>query len=363
MAGSEDAAEDRTEAATARRLEQAREQGQLPVSRDLTMLASLGGAALGAVSFAPLATRHLAEQSAGFIGQVGRVHVDDGAVLGAAFYGVGWSAAVLIGCIALPAALCSIGAVLLQTEFYVGGAPIRFQFSRISPMAGIARLVSSAHLLDFLKSCLRLAVLSLLVWTVLRRSPTIVIPAAGRDAAWLLEVARSQVEALARPLLLVLACFATIDVFLVRFQHARSMRMTREQVRLEHRDTDGDPMVKAKLHRIRQQRSRRRMMSKVKTADVIITNPTHYAVALAYASGGGGAPRVIAKGADLVAARIREEAGAHGVPIVPNAPLARALYQVDLDAEIPAEHYRAVAEVIAFVWKLKSKMNTPVIRT
>jgi flagellar biosynthetic protein FlhB len=129
--------------------------------------------------------------------------------------------------------------------------------------------------------------------------------------------------------------------------------MTREQVRLEMRDADGDPYMKAKLKRIREMRSRRRMMAKVKSAAVVITNPTHYAVALSYDN--TGAPRVVAKGADFVAARIREEAETHKIPIVANPPLARALYQFELDREIPAEHYRAVAEVIAYVWKLKTR--------
>jgi len=136
--------------------------------------------------------------------------------------------------------------------------------------------------------------------------------------------------------------------------------MTREQVRLEMRDADGDPHIKAKLKRIRELRSRRRMMAKVKSAAVVITNPTHYAVALSYDN--TGAPRVVAKGADFVAARIREEADAHKIPIVANAPLARALYQVELDREIPADHYRAVAEVIAFVWKLKTRNTASGVR-
>ena len=131
--------------------------------------------------------------------------------------------------------------------------------------------------------------------------------------------------------------------------------MSREQIRLEMRQTDGDPMVKGKLRRIREQRARRRMMGKVKNAAVVVTNPTHYAVALSYDN--TGAPKVVAKGADFLAARIREEAETHKVPIVANPPLARALYQVELDREIPAEHYRAVAEVIAFVWKLKPRMT------
>jgi flagellar biosynthetic protein FlhB len=355
MADDDHSAEDRTEAGTPKRLEQAREAGQLPVSRDLSMLASLGGAALGCVALAPAAAQRMAEQCATLIGALDRTRLDDGGPFGGQISSVLLSAALLVGAVAVPAAAGYIGCGLMQTQFYVGGAPIRFQLSRISPAAGLARLLSSQHLLDFLKSLLRLVVLCLVVWSVLGRTPKEALAVAGADVAALLPVARTLVESLVRPLLIVLALFAGIDLLLVRFQHTSSMRMTREQVRIEGREADGDPFIKARLRSIRAQRSRRRMMAKVKTADVIITNPTHYAIALAYERGGATAPRVVAKGADLVAARIREEAQAHGVPLVPNAPLARALFQVELDQEIPAEHYRAVAEVIAYVWKLQNR--------
>jgi flagellar biosynthesis protein FlhB len=360
MSGSESGGGDRTEAATAQRLEQAREEGQLPVSRDLGTLASLGGAALGAVMFAPTMAHRMADQSAALLGLLDRVRLVDGSVLGGPVSGVVFSAAMLVGSVAIPAGACGAICTLLQTQFYVGGAPIRFQVSRISPAAGMGRLFSQRHFLDFLKSCGRLAILSTLVWAAIGRSTSIAIGVVNGDLSRLLPTAIAQVTTFARPLMMVLAGFAALDVLLVRFQHARSLRMSREQIRLEMRQTDGDPMVKGKLRRIREQRARRRMMSKVKTAAVVVTNPTHYAVALSYDN--TGAPKVVAKGADFLAARIREEAETHRVPIVANPPLARALYQVELDREIPAEHYRAVAEVIAFVWKLKPRMNTAGVR-
>ena len=362
MADGEQAAEDRTEAPTERRIEQAREQGQLPISRDVTALASLTGAALGAAVLAPEAGQRLLHQSAGLLGVLDRIGQGSStggtlsSFLGGPVLEVLVSAALLVAAVAVPAALCSIGSVLLQTDFYVGGAPIRIQLSRINPGAGLARLVSWHNLLDFLKSCARLAVLCWLAWSVLGNSPTDALAILGADVVRLMPAVQEQVEGFVRPLLVVLACFAVVDMLLVRLQHAKSIRMTREQVRLEMRDQDGDPFIKAKLRRIREQRSRRRMMAKVKSAAVVVTNPTHYAVALSYERRGTTAPRVVAKGADLVAARIREEAQAHGVPIVPNPPLARALYGVELDREIPAEHYRAVAEVIAFVWRLKNRL-------
>ena len=355
MSGSETSAGDRTEAPTQKRMQDAREAGQLPVSRDLTMLASLGAGTIGCLYFVPAMGVRLANQCANLLGALDLVRVDDAAVLRGQLGDALVTAALLIAAVAGPAIAGSVICTLVQTQFYVGGAPIKLQPSRISPIAGFARLVSSRHLLDFLKSCLRLGVLGLLAWGVLRQAPDSAIAVMGADAGWLLPAADAQVSGFVRPMLIALACFAAADVFLVRFQHTKSIRMSREQVRLEHRDTEGDPFIKAKLRRIRKQRAKRRMMAKVKTADVVITNPTHYAVALIYQRGGTAAPRVVAKGADNVAARIREEAGKHSVPIVANPPLARALFQVELDEEVPGEHYRAVAEVIAYVWKLKTR--------
>jgi flagellar biosynthetic protein FlhB len=268
-----------------------------------------------------------------------------------------FSAAMLVGVIALPAAACGVVCTLLQTQFYIGAAPIHFRPSRISPAAGFARLFSQRHLLDFLKSCGRLAILCFLLWAALSHSPQSALAVVNADLSRLLPIALAQVANFARPLMIALAAFAALDVFLVRFQHARSLRMSRQEIRDEHRQSDGDPMIKAKLRRLRDQRARRRMMGKVKTATVVVTNPTHYAVALAYDS--AGAPKVVAKGVDFLATRIREEAETHQVPIVANPPLARSLYKLDLDQEIPVELYRAVAEVIAFVWKLKTRI-TPV---
>ena len=360
MSGSESSAEDRTEAPTQRRLEQAREEGQLPVSRDLGTLASLAGAVLGGVMLAPSVAHHMADQAASLFGVLDRIRVVDGTVLGGPVSGVAFSAALLVGSVALPAAACGVICTLLQTQFYIGGAPIRFQFSRISPGAGIARLFSQRHFLDFLKSCGRIAIVSALIWSEVGHTPAAAIAIFNGDLSRLLPTAFDQVQSFARPLLIMLACFAALDMLLVRFQHTKSLRMSRQDVRNEHRQTDGDPAVKGKLRRIRQQRSRRRMMGKVKTAAVVITNPTHYAIALSYDN--AGAPKVVAKGVDFLAARIREEAEANKVPIVANPPLARALYQLELDREIPVEHYRAVAEVIAFVWKLKPRAHAGAVR-
>ena len=135
--------------------------------------------------------------------------------------------------------------------------------------------------------------------------------------------------------------------------------MSRQEIRDEQKETEGDPKIKQRIRQIRLQRARRRMLAAVPKATVVITNPTHYAVALAYDRAKNAAPRVVAKGVDSLAARIREVAEAHRVPLVANPPLARALHRVEVDTEIPAEHFQAVAEIIAYVWRLRGQAGGP----
>jgi flagellar biosynthetic protein FlhB len=132
--------------------------------------------------------------------------------------------------------------------------------------------------------------------------------------------------------------------------------MSREDLREEMRESEGDPQVKARLRRIRESRARQRMMAAIPNAAVVITNPTHFAVAIAYQQGEAAAPRLVAKGADEMAARIRAAAEEHGVPIVANPPLARALFRLEVETEIPPEHWQAVAEIISYVWRLQGRV-------
>jgi len=155
------------------------------------------------------------------------------------------------------------------------------------------------------------------------------------------------------------AALAILDIGWMRFRHARDLRMSRQDIGEEMKETEGNPHTKARIRRIRVIRARRRMMAQVPKATVVVTNPTHYAVALLYDRAVNPAPRVVAKGIDAVALRIREVAEAARVPVVSNPPLARALYRLELDAEIPAEHYKAVAEIIAYVWRLGHKAEPP----
>jgi flagellar biosynthetic protein FlhB len=154
--------------------------------------------------------------------------------------------------------------------------------------------------------------------------------------------------------LLAIGTIALLDYFYQKWSTLQGMKMTKQEVKDEHKNADGDPHIKGRMRQIRMTRARKRMMASVPKASVIITNPTHYAVALQYEMGANGAPRVVAKGVDFMAKQIRELAAKHDVPIIENPPVARALYAtVEIDEEIPPEHYKAVAEIIGYVMKLR----------
>ena len=341
--GSEDDAEDRTEAPTRRRLDKARDDGQVALSKEATGFAALLIAALVLAAVAPLAG---GAGLAAFRRVLSGTHdlTPDAA----------WEAllpGVLVAlAIAAAAAFGGVAATLAQTRGLVSGKGLRPQFSRLSPMAGVKRIVGPDGLIEFLRTVLKIAAAGLALWPVLSATDRLA-PALHLGAAGLLALAWDRMGAIAASVLAAFAVMAGLDLLLVRFRHLRQLRMSRQDMKEEMRDTDGDPHLKAKLRATRQERARSRMMAAVPRAAVVITNPTHYAVALAYEEGTAAAPRIVAKGADAVAARIRAAATEAGVPLVSNPPLARALFRLDLETEIPPEHYGAVAEIIAFVWR------------
>ena len=244
-------------------------------------------------------------------------------------------------------------AVLLQTNFLLNLGALQPKISRVNPVAGAKRLFGSNGIIEIVKSLAKLGLLAVAIWIAVG-GDWVKLVQLPRDAPYLLPFAIAHpVFHLFVACLCVQAVIAMADLIWVRFRHARDLRMTKQSIRDELKDTEGNPHVKARIRRIRIMRARKRMMAKVPTATVVITNPTHYAVALAYDRTANPAPRIVAKGVDSLAARIREVAKSNGVPVLANPPLARALYRLDIDTEIPAEHYKAVAEIIAYVWRLR----------
>jgi flagellar biosynthetic protein FlhB len=343
------AQEDRTEAATARRRARAREEGQAPLSREVGLLATLAAATALLALAAPGIAWHMAARLAPLLADAHRLSPAAGLRLA----GVAALSAALPFLLAGP--LAAAAAVLAQTGFLVHWPALQPDFARLDPRRGLARVFTAATLAEAGKAILKLAVAGAACWAVLASAWPLLPASSGWAPALLLDRTAEAVRRLLLALLAVQAAMAGADLLRARRSHAAALRMSRQELREEHKETEGNPQIRARIRRLRLQRARRRMMAAVPKAAVVVTNPTHYAVALAYQRGSAAAPRVVAKGTEEVAARIRDLARSSGVPVVANPPLARALHGVALDAEIPRELYQAVAELIAFVWRLRTR--------
>lgn len=340
------AAEDRTEAATPRRRARAREEGRVPLSREATSLATLVAGAGMLLLAGPALARSALHDLAVLLAGYASISAGAGALL----------ALRVLAATATPVVLAvlaaSVAATLAQTGLLFHAGALMPDIARVSPMAGLRRLFGIDGLAEAARAFAKLAAglfaLRAAFMPLLARLPGgLYLPEAGWPGLLHAALLRLAVAAIA-----VQAASAGVDLAWVRWRHARSLRMSREDVRQEHKESEGDPAVKGRIRRLRLARARRRMLASVPKATVVITNPTHYAVALFYQNAQGAAPRVVAKGIDHMAARIRAVAEEHRVPMVANPPLARALHTVDIDAEIPAEHFQAVAQIIAYIWRL-----------
>jgi flagellar biosynthetic protein FlhB len=344
--------QDRTEQATARRVQQAREQeGNVAVSTEIAPLLLLAGLLGILLLLLPATLRELGLGLAGFLRAAGRA--DGPAEIGAALHVAGMQCIEALAAPFACAILAGVSATLLQTGFLLRMAALQPDLTRLSPMRGLHRVFGATNLIQAGKSLLKATIVGAALWRLLRQNRLLLAGAMLRAPAALPGAIAGLVGSILVTALVTQAAVAVLDLVVVRMRHARGLRMSRTEIRDEARESNGNPEVKAKLRRLRAMRARHRMAQAVRGATVVVTNPTHYAVALAYDRSRSAAPRVVAKGMDDMAARIRAIAEEHRVPIVANPPLARALHRLELDSDIPQELYKAVAELIAYVWRLQ----------
>ncbi len=345
----------KTEEPTQKRLQDAAEKGEIPQSQDVVTFMMMASATLiVAVGAAPVASDFMRT----FRAFIERPHAfaADGAGLMDMVANVALSLMTLM---ALPLGAMMISAIaghVIQSPPRFSTERLKWSPSRLSPMAGFNRLYGSHALINFAKGIIKMVAVGaagvFTVWPERDRiaeavtlSPEQIFPAVS-------DLALSMLGAM----LAVMAVFAALDWFFQRWSFMQRMRMSKQEVKEELRQSEGDPMVKAKLRQIRAEKSKKRMMAEVPKATVVIMNPTHYAVALRYEQGEMTAPVCVAKGVDALALRIRDVATEAGVPVVENPPLARALYaSVDIDGVIPAEQFKAVAQVIGYVYRLRRR--------
>lgn len=346
--------QERTEQPTAKRLEEARKKGQIPRSADLSTAAVLLVAGGALRMFGAGIGSALGDVMRSALQLAYDPSLDPQRMLPAAGSEI---AHALLAC--APVFGLTVVAAL-AAPLALGGWNLSFEalapdFTRLDPISGFGRLFSLRAGVELAKAFAKVAVVSVAAYLLLRDEAPRFLALGGEP----LPVAIAQSVALASDALLVMAgtlgLIAAVDVPWQLYQHHKELRMSREEIREEMKESEGSPENRMRVRRVQREILRRRMMHEVPKADVVVTNPTHFAVALRYDEDSMRAPRVVAKGADLIAARIREIASEHAVPLFEAPPLARALYRnVDIGGEVPAQLYVAVAQVLTYIYRLKS---------
>lgn len=344
---------DKTEAATPRRREKAREEGHVARSRELASFALLAAGFYGAWLLAGPSGGHLQAMLRGAFLFDRATAFDTNRMLSAA------GSASLEGFAALLPLLALTGVAALLAPMALGGWLIsqktfELKFDRLNPISGLGRIFSIQGPIQLGMSLAKTLVVGVIGGVAIWRSKDELLGLAMQPLGVALPDALHLVAVCCGTTVAGMLVVAALDVPYQIWQYNKKLRMTKEEVKREHRENEGDPHVKGRIRQQQRAIARRRMMAAVPKADVVVTNPTHFAVALQYTDGEMRAPKVVAKGVNLVAARIRELAAEHNVPLLEAPPLARALYHnVELEREIPGSLYSAVAEVLAWVYQLK----------
>jgi flagellar biosynthetic protein FlhB len=351
----EDSGQEKTEEATPKQLEKAREEGQVARSRELASTAVMVTGSLALTVFGAHGLERLRQvMHSSFALERARLFDPDFLVT----HLVGSGVAAGLGFLPVLVATCLAG---LLGPLFLGGwsltaKPLAPKLERINPLKGLKRMFSLQALVELLKSILKVALVAgvglALLWGLQGQLR-------GLDAHPMGVAASVHWAVLALVVLSsAMVLIALIDVPYQLWDHKRKLKMTKQQVKDESKDTEGRPEVRSRIRQLQRDLARSRMMDAIPTADVVITNPTHYAVALSYDQGAGGAPRVVAKGVDEIALQIRRVAGAHEVPVVSAPPLTRAVYHhTELNQEIPVGLYNAVAQLLAYVYQLRDFMR------
>jgi flagellar biosynthetic protein FlhB len=345
----------KTEEPTSKRMGKAWTDGNIPISQEVKSVAMLLGGLVVIAVLAPWVARNLAAIMRTFLARPESIDLSVEAFQTFVIDTVLQIAIVL----AFPTAVLVFAAfagTMGQIGLQYTPKKMAFKLSNISPIAGFKRMFSLTSLMEAGKGIAKMLIVGCMIGFVV--VPTMSHPDKfiGQDIPQTLAELHRVVVLILFLVVLIMVALASADYVYQRWSHKEKLKMTKQEVKDEHKEQEGDPKVKNRIRNLRLERHRHRMMAAVPRASVIITNPTHYAIALQYDMDAMAAPKVVAKGVDYLAKRIRQLAETHEIPIVENPPLARALYAaVEVDQEIPQEHYKAVAEVIGFVMRLKGK--------
>lgn len=354
------AGESKTEKATPKKRRDERKKGNVLMSKDAVAVAMLIGSLfmvqmMGGVFLTRI--RSLLNLCFGYIasGTVGMVP----GMLSELFKTAVLTFVVIAGPFLGVTAVLAVGVTFFQTKMLVAGESIKPKFSRISPLQGFKRLFSLRSIIEALKGMLKITILLVLIFNYFRNVAMGFSKFLGMDLWQSCAVLFQEIVALVMQIAIAFAALAFFDYLYQWWDYERQLRMSKQEIKEEYKQTEGDPQVKGKIKQIQRQRAQQRMMQQVPGADVVIRNPTHFAVALRYKPDQDSAPVVLAKGMDELALRIVQVAEEHQIATVENVPLAHALYEsTDLNREIPPELYGPVAEVLVYVLKLDREVQS-----
>jgi flagellar biosynthetic protein FlhB len=345
----------KTEQPSEKRLGDARGKGNVWHSREFNLWFQLFAVTIMMLALIPKTVRDIGTSLRPFVERPESFPFDAGNVGQVLFDAIAASVLALIFPLAVLVATAVIPN-LMQTGFLFAVESIKPSWSKISLIAGFKRLFSLNQMVELAKSVAKLVIVGGVAFWLLYPELSRIDSLVGIEVVEGTKELAEMTVLLMAGVVAVMTVLGGLDIFYQRFTYYKKMMMSKQDVKEEFKQQEGDPLIRMRLRQIRFEKARQRMMAAVPKSDVVVTNPTHYAVALEYKAESMHAPKLVAKGADLMAKRIRDLAAEHKIPIVENPPVARTLYAtVEVDQEIPPEHYKIVAEIISYVFKLKRK--------
>ncbi|MFC4351168.1 flagellar biosynthesis protein FlhB [Fodinicurvata halophila] len=347
----------KTEEPTPKRLQDAREKGQVARSQEVNHWFIILGFALILGVMSPWVVNRIGLALLPFIERPHDIIVESSTAQ-TLMYDTVMQVAIALSLPFLAMIVLALASGFLQFGLIFSFESLKPKLSKLSLVSGFKKIFGSRAIMEFLKGILKITLIGVVIAAVIWPEGQKILNLSDLQPQEILVFLRAESLRLLIAVLAMMTVIAAADFAYQRYKHIKEMRMTRQEVRDETKQSEGDPLVKSRLRQIRMERSRRRMMAAVPSADVVVTNPTHYAIALKYNSEEMNAPTVVAKGIDDVALRIRDVARQNEVPLVENRPLAHALYDaVEIDEEVPPEHYKAVAEIIGYVMRIKGQLS------
>ena len=346
--------QERTEQATAKRRQDFREKGEVAQSKEVQSALLLTAFLVLWFFYCPVFWKNLSLLTQELLSLVGGFAITPASSLQLATQVFG-KMALLLAPLLLLVLVVGFLASFLQIGWLFTSKPMQPDLNKLNPIQGLSRIVSKRSLVELLKSLAKVILIGYVAYKTVRAEFGEALSLVHMDISETLRFLGRVSGLVLMKTCGILIVLGILDFLFVRWEMEERMKMTKQEQKEEFKETEGDPYIKARVRSIQQQMARKRMMAEIPKADVVVTNPTHISVALAYRRNEMGAPKVVAKGADNLAMKIREIAKENNIPMVENVPVARALHKVDLGAEIPEELFKAVAEILAYVYSIKGK--------